>query len=133
MAGQQQQYEQHQQMEAYAEQQERGYLETLQQGSDHLGVQANLLQDLIGSSSAKDQSTNELLHLLAQQGQHASVQSFEPEEPMNTRPEEHYLTIAQDGTFRLCWMRVPAHYAGTILLAQYCLILLSLLIVMCYG
>ena len=96
MAGQQ--YEQHQQMETYAEQQERGYLETLQQGSDHLGVQANLLQDLIGSSSAKDQSTNELLHLLAQQGHQPSMQSFEPDDSMNARPEEHYLTIAQDGT-----------------------------------
>ena len=108
---QQQQFQQHPHpfdMETYAEQQERGYLETLQQqrNSDQLGVQqANLLQDFLGSSSAKDQSTNELLHLLAQQqgqqGQQNSMEAYhEPDDSINLRPEEHYMTIAQDGKFK---------------------------------
>lgn len=99
---QQQQQQQQHEMLAYAEQQERGYLESLQQNSDQLGgVQANLLQDFLGSSSGKDQSTNDLLHLLAQQqGQQSGMeQPFEPDDSMNLRPEEHYMTIAQDGKF----------------------------------
>ena len=98
----QQQQQQHHEMLAYAEQQERGYLESLQQNSDQLGgVQTNLIQDFLGSSSGKDQSTNELLHLLAQQqGQQSGMeQPFEPDDSMNLRPQEHYMTIAHDGKF----------------------------------
>ena len=82
----------------HSQQQERGYLETLQQHSEHLGVQADLLQDFLGSSNTKNQSANELLHLLAQQqGQQNSMQNLTQNESVNLKPEEHYMTIAQDG------------------------------------
>lgn len=105
---QQQQFDQHEQHMAavLAEEQERGYLETLQQNSEQLGMPANLLHDFLGggSSSGKDHSTNELLHLLAsQQGQQSMQQSCEPEDSMNMRPEEHYMTIAQDGKCTLSY------------------------------
>ena len=93
------QYEQQYMQHANADQQERGYLETLQQNPDQLGMQASLLQEVLGSSSAKDHSTDELLHLLAQQQgqQHSMEGSYEQDDSMNMRPEEHYMTIAQDG------------------------------------
>ena len=99
-------YEQQQYMHHHhgcADQQERGYLETLQQNPDQSGMRASLLQEVLGSSSsAKDHSTDELLHLLAQQQQgqhqHSSMKgSYEPDESMSMRPDEHYMTIAQDG------------------------------------
>ena len=112
-----------------AEQQERGYLESLQQQQqqqqqhhhhhpNHLGVQANnLLQDFLGASpststtTCKDpSSTNELLHLLAQQQQQQqlpvnSMEAFEADDSMNLRPDEHYMTIAQDGKLRFMFAR----------------------------
>jgi CheY-like chemotaxis protein len=87
------------------------YFEMLQQESQQQqqqGLNANLLQDLLGSSAGVKgghaaSSTDQLLHLLAQQQQHGTnsqqhhrqAPSFEPEPPM--APGEHYMTIAQDG------------------------------------
>lgn len=96
--------QQQQQQQGYAGQQERGYLEALQQNPDQLGMQANLLQEVLGSSSAKDHSTDELLHLLAQQQQgqqQNSTESYEQGDSMEMRPDEHYMTIAQDGRWNL--------------------------------
>jgi len=99
----QQQYmqQQQQQQHGYAGQQERGYLETLRQNPDQSGMHANLLQNVLGSSSSvKDHSTDELLQILAQQHQgqqHSMEGSYDPDESMSMRPDEHYMTIAQDG------------------------------------
>eukprot|EP00977_Amphora_coffeiformis_P024216 scaffold15108_cov180-Amphora_coffeaeformis.AAC.92 len=114
--------QQDQQQHGYADQQERRYLETLQQNPDQLGIQATLLQEVIGSSSsAKDHSTDELLHLLAQQqqGQQHSVEgSYEPDESMSMRPGEHYMTIAQDGSILEATDTVTGFPANSLLMTS---------------
>ena len=127
--------QQHQQL--FAEQQQQEYLASLQQQQQqqqqqssssqpihsNLEAQADLLQDLIGSSSGKDPSatTTELLQLLAQQqGQQDALQQQQSFALDNIRPGEHYMTIAQDGTYPVLMARCAGYSGGTNLFLIFC-------------
>ena len=67
-----------------------GFLKALQEAEMGGADQANILQDIsMMGLNPNDQSVQSLLHMLAQQEQE------------NARPDEHYLTIAQNGGYFL--------------------------------
>lgn len=70
------------------------FMESVQSGD--LNREQQMLQDLMSTSANVDETVanQRLLQLLAQQNQHAQLQAF-PE--IMTRPQEHYLTIANNG------------------------------------
>ena len=81
---------------------ETRFLESLT-AANARGQQDNLIQELLGLPMNENEGTaNQLLQLLAQQQQGQQNQFSGAPEPMfNTRPNEHYLTIAQNGMYDL--------------------------------
>ena len=77
------------------------YLESLQ-ATDLDAQQSNLMQELLGlqmNGNGELGSADQLLQMLAQQQQQGQPTQFSgaPEPMFDTRPREHYLTIAQNG------------------------------------